>query len=286
MAELTLTCDDAPTIAGGEGGVRADPQRMDVLREVLQTAGIRHCVAFVIGRHAIGHEATLERWLAAGYELGNHTHDHAAASRCSPGDFERSVLACDDLLERVGAFEGRRPRWFRFPFLDRGPDPAARRVLAARLAAFGYRIAPVSVDWCDHRYEAPLAAAAGDEARAARVGTRYLAAARASLEHAGRRCGAATPLIAACHFGEVSARFLAPLLGALEQEARVRWSPLERAAGAACYERYATDFTRTGLVTDGTPGRPVQRLARGLAALGERLDLFEQARLGPRWPYL
>src|SRR5262245_24482188 len=76
---VALTLDDAPSIV--EHGVASDPSHMDAIRETLVAHGVRDCVAFVVGTTARGHEASLERWLDAGYELGNHTFDHRRASR-------------------------------------------------------------------------------------------------------------------------------------------------------------------------------------------------------------
>ena len=119
---LAFTLDDGPSVA--EEGVPFDPSRMDRCREVLQRHGIPHCVAFVIGSRCAD-KAALERWLQAGFELGNHTHDHKRASDLSVAQFVESLTRCDELLNEVGAFEGDRPRWFRFPCLDRGRGSAS-----------------------------------------------------------------------------------------------------------------------------------------------------------------
>ena len=264
---------------------------MDVLRQVLQEAGISHCVAFVIGARARGREAVLERWLAAGYELGNHSFDHLRASRSEPGRFLDSVARCDALLAGVGAFDAGRRRWFRYPFLDRGGDPGARQSLAAGIRDLGYTPAHASVDLYDHRYEAPLAAAesVGDAARAARVVARYQEVAWRSVRFGAERsrshAGRPVPLIPFFHFGAVSERGLAGFLERMRAAGSV-WCPLAEAVADPLHREFDAAYERRGLVVRGhaTPVRV--RVARGLARLSERIGCFGQRRYGPRWPYL
>lgn len=284
-----LTIDDAPSIAAAAGAVAFDPARLDAVREQLQHAGIAHCVAFVIGAHARGSEARLERWLQAGYELGNHSDDHARASDVDRADFTASLVRCDALLRSVGAFEAGRARYFRFPFGDRGRTPAARRDLVAACTDLGYVIADVSIDLYDHCYEAPLAAAlAGQPAHTRAIEARYLTTAERSMRRAARlgrrRFGAGHVHVATCHFGLVTERTLLRLLARLR--ARVRWSPLAQAVGSPAYARNLGDPERNGILAGQLRSATSERVMRPFARYTHRADWFAQQALGPRWPHL
>lgn len=291
MTFVALSVDDAPTIEGGSGAVLADPGRMDRVRERLLAAGVSHCVAFVIGRLAVGHEAPLGRWLEAGYELGNHTFDHLAASRTPLPAYLDSVRRCDALLARVGAFAGGRRRWFRHPYLDRGADPAGRAELGRALADLGYDQVPASVDLFDHSYEEPLARATrdGDAPRMQRVDARHREAALASFAAAERQlrrvAGRPVPQLAFFHFGLVAERNIAAVLGALA-DAGVRWCSSEEALADPLYAGYVCDPERSGMVTGDLPQGLGLRVRARLADLSLRLGLFAQSQLGPRWPHL
>lgn len=282
-APVALSIDDAPSVAGA--GERFDPGRMDAIREQLRARELRHCVAFVIGESARGHEAALERWLAEGFELGNHGQLHVPASGQTPAEFAASVRACDALLEGVGAFAAGAPRYLRMPFGDRGRDAEHRAALARVCDDLGYALADVSVnlyDWC---YEAPLtrAVARGDEDAVARILDRFLRSARRELDTAGRRPPEPGWVdVAACHFGEVSRRALGSLLDG--GAGRVAWRALDEALARPGYRSRMADLDANGILADrlarGIGRRPLRRAARLL----RRLDWLQERRLGPVAP--
>ncbi len=286
---IALTADDAPTIAAAPGGVRADPARLDHLREVLLDRGIEHCVAFVIGATARGHEAALERWLDAGFELGNHTHEHLAASQVDPVAYLASVRRCDALLRAIGAFSQGATRWFRHPYLDRGADPVARALIAHSLGDLGYDVAHATIDFFDHAYEAPWARALGSgSARGtAAVGARFENTALASLRQARRvawrRTGRDVPHIAYFHFGGICERHLGPLLDRC-RDSGVRWCSVREALEDPLYREYDCDPGRTGLVLAQLDRSTVSRIAGRLSRLADRLDPRRET-VGPRFPH-
>lgn len=286
-----LTIDDAPTIAAGVR-VKADPGRMDRVREVLVRHGVAECVAFVRSALAVGEEARLRAWLAAGYELGNHTHGHLRAGAVTCDRFLKDVAQCDDVLETVGAFENGRQRYFRYPYLDRGVDEEARRTMACSIIGLGYRIAHGSVDLFDHAYEELLAAAlaAGDEAAAEAVGKRYVEVAVRSLlfedRRARRQLGRPVTHILYLHFGEVSTRFLPQLLERL-QAMGVEFCSLREAMEDDLFAEFDRCPDRNGRVPPALIRLGgVERVKRRLALWSERAGLFRQGALGPRWPHL
>jgi peptidoglycan/xylan/chitin deacetylase (PgdA/CDA1 family) len=286
-----LTIDDAPTIAAGLHTV-ADPGRMERIQAILREHRVDQCVAFVRSGLAAGEEARLRAWLDAGYELGNHTHGHARASAVTVPRFLDDVARCHRVLEEAGAFANGRPRYFRYPYLDRGADEESRVAIAAGIARLGYRIAHGSVDSFDHAYEEQLAAAvaAADERGAEAVGRRYVEVAVRSLafEHQRTRRQLGRPMahILYLHFGEVTARFLPRILERLAS-AGVELCGLEEAMADSLYEQFERQPQCNGRVPPAVlPAGGLARLRRRLAMWSERIGLFRQNALGPRWPHL
>jgi peptidoglycan/xylan/chitin deacetylase (PgdA/CDA1 family) len=281
---VALTIDDARTIANRDG-VIGDPACMDTVREMLVDAGVQHCVAFVVGGHARGQEARLERWLAAGFELGNHTDGHVQASRVPAREFLESVKRCRQVLESVAA-GARGSAWFRFPYLDRGADAAHREELGRGITDLGYQLAPASVDFFDYVYEEPFAK---DAANAEAVGDRYVRVAVNSTVHRAEQArrveGRAVPMVPFFHFGPVSRRFGPHIMRTLAS-AGVRWCPLGEALDDPFFRDYVADATRNGVATVAREALGIKAcLVRKLARLTNRSGLFGARRLGPPWPH-
>lgn len=264
---------------------------MDDIREKLASIGVEKCVAFVIGERAIGHEAVLRRWLAAGYELGNHTFRHEAASRVSAAVFLDSVERCDKFLEAIGAFD-RGHRWFRFPYLDRGATSEERRALQEGCRELGYTVAHASVDLFDHSYDRlymnALSNACTRDAR--KISQRYRLAANAATLSAIRKCtdsdGRVSALIPYAHFGAISSAALADICSDLIGK-KFRLCSLEEAMADPIYADFDASFDRTGLVTDSIrTKRHYERALRRLVLLARNAGMFSQSRYGPLWPHL
>jgi peptidoglycan/xylan/chitin deacetylase (PgdA/CDA1 family) len=285
---IAWTIDDAPSIADVPE-MAPDPARMDRMRGVLRDAGINHCVAFVIGRHAEGNEPYLERWLEDGFELGNHTWDHVGVSGVSADEFLRSVERCDRVLARVGAFDDGRPRWFRYPFLDRG-TPESHSAVRGGIADLGYRPAPVSFETFDHRYEGLLgrARSSGRSRTAARVRRHFVFGALSSLAAmrlaAARQGAAAIDHVACSHFGDISDVAAAELIGWLRRLG-IEFIPLETALAAPAYADYDQDPHRKGSVFGQGLSRPERALRQALQVADHRGWLGPRS-AGPRFPHL
>jgi peptidoglycan/xylan/chitin deacetylase (PgdA/CDA1 family) len=92
---------------------------------------------------------TLNMWLDAGFELGNHTFGHTSLNRAGLKDFEESVVRGETVTRLLLAQHKMKLRYFRHPYLDTGRDVETRRDAEAFLAARGYHIAPVTMDAWD-----------------------------------------------------------------------------------------------------------------------------------------
>lgn len=257
----------------------------------MQELGVKHCVAFVVGREAEGNEDILERWLDSGYELGNHTFHHQAASTSSLKKFEESVRRCDALLRSLGAMNKQNSKWFRFPFLDRGSDPYHRRELAAIVHEMGYTVSHASLQFYDHPFEELLVKSRQrqDTTRERAIAERYAQVAEEAVAYQIHRIeshyGAATPHIAFCHFGPVSESYLPGILTRLVDKGAV-WCKLSEAQGHSLFKNFDEDYHRSGFVTDTIPDQGVWRLRRRAIRLFDRIKYTNRSVYGPRWPYL
>lgn len=90
--------------------------------------------------------AMLDDWLAAGFDLGNHTYAHQSLHDIGVPAFQQSILDGERQLRPLMAARGRTPRWFRPPYLRNGATPSDKQAMDEFLASHGYRVAPVTVD--------------------------------------------------------------------------------------------------------------------------------------------
>jgi peptidoglycan/xylan/chitin deacetylase (PgdA/CDA1 family) len=93
---VALTIDDVPHPA-------VTPRILDVLRE----NGAR-ATFFVIGDHAAGNQAILERIRQEGSELGNHLNHEYPSIRLTPTEFDQELRAVDSVIRPATA-----TKWFR-----------------------------------------------------------------------------------------------------------------------------------------------------------------------------
>ena len=118
-------------------------------------------------------QGVLKIWLEHGGTLGNHTWSHPDLNSVSLADYEADLLRGEDAVARA---MGRKPVYFRHPFLHAGKDEAARKGLEAFLKEHEYRVAPVTLDNSDWMFAAVYARALrSDNTLAARVRREYLA---------------------------------------------------------------------------------------------------------------
>ena len=93
----------------------------------------------------------LNRWLDAGLDLGNHTYSHPNLDEVTLARYLDDIVKGEVISRSILEARHRKLVWFRYPFLASGKGETAEAV-EAFLAARGYRIAPVSVDYSDYRF--------------------------------------------------------------------------------------------------------------------------------------
>lgn len=120
--------------------------------------------------------ALLQQWLDAGLDLGNHTFGHPDLHRTPLAQFEREVLDGERVTRTLLAKRGRRPEFFRHPFLHTGRSLDVKTSVEAFLRKNGYRVAPITVDNSDYIFAAAYdrVGATGDRAAQQRVADAYI----------------------------------------------------------------------------------------------------------------
>jgi peptidoglycan/xylan/chitin deacetylase (PgdA/CDA1 family) len=185
VREIAVTFDDLPAVSVAKG----DPASLAVFTDrLLQnfTAAQVPVVGFVNGGkltvpgEGLGEQgarmALLGKWLAKGFELGNHTYSHRSLNDLSLEDFEADVVRGEPVVAALMGGRGLPLRYFRHPFLQVGLDLDKRHAFEGWLAARGYTVAPVTVDNDDYIFAAVYAGAlkAGDPESARRTAEAYL----------------------------------------------------------------------------------------------------------------
>lgn len=177
--------------------------------------------------------ALLERWLAAGLDLGNHGYSHLSFDKTKADIYIADAAAGDAVTKRLLGVVGRRERWWRYPYLETGPTAEDRRLFDDWLRSAHYRVAPVTAENSDYlfadAYDAALAA--NDAEGAARVRRSYLDYSRriiawyrsASVALLGRRI----PLVLLLHASRLNADAFDALATALRDDG-FRFASLDR----------------------------------------------------------
>jgi len=91
----------------------------------------------------------LQMWLDYGFELGNHTFNHASLNQVGLKTWEDQVVQGESVTRLLLAQHKMKLRYFRHPYLDTGRDLLTRREAEAFLVDRGYRIAPITLDGWD-----------------------------------------------------------------------------------------------------------------------------------------
>ncbi|HEX9892795.1 MAG TPA: polysaccharide deacetylase family protein, partial [Gemmatimonadales bacterium] len=120
--------------------------------------------------------ALLGAWLDAGLDLGNHTYSHLRLFDVPLPEYQADFLRGERETSRLMAARGRRPRYFRHPTLNTGPDLATKGAFEGFLSERGYAVAPVTIDNDDYLYALAYDRARGraDSGLMARLGDDYI----------------------------------------------------------------------------------------------------------------
>lgn len=150
---VALTFDDLP--AAGDllpGTTRT--QTLTQLANELRANHLQGTYGFVTGSDLQGDPDTQEAlrvWVRAGMNIGNHTWSHPSLTSDSAAEYEHDIAEDEPALRQYAG--GRDWHWFRFPYLEEGDTLAKRDAVRGWLAAHGYRIAQVTLNFNDDEWD-------------------------------------------------------------------------------------------------------------------------------------
>jgi peptidoglycan/xylan/chitin deacetylase (PgdA/CDA1 family) len=152
--KVVITIDDGPAVGGRR---LEDYQRISAgLRESFLAEQVP--VIMFINERQLNFDGerdarvdVLHRWLDAGFDLGNHTYSHRRLGRVPLQQYFDDIVKGEVISRPLIESRGKQLVWFRYPFLASGENDTAKAV-EDFLAQRNYKIAPVSVDYHDYRF--------------------------------------------------------------------------------------------------------------------------------------
>lgn len=145
-SEIAVTFDDLPIVTSSDPIAVQQRVTRDLLGHLTSRAIPAAGLVNTRKLASPAHVALLDRWLEAGFELGNHTYSHPDLHRVSAEAFEEDVIKGETPLREVIRRHGGKFRYFRHPFLHTGRTDEVRARIDAFLAKRGYTVAPVTID--------------------------------------------------------------------------------------------------------------------------------------------
>jgi peptidoglycan/xylan/chitin deacetylase (PgdA/CDA1 family) len=176
---MAVTFDDLPAQGFERGSVAVEH---DINRRIVATLKKRRipAVAFVNeqgletdGKVDPKKVASLNLWLDAGLELGNHTYSHPSLHKVPLEQYLREIADGERVTRPLVEGRGGTYRWFRHPYLQTGRDLETKHAVESWLADHGYRVAPVTIDNSEWVF-ARAYASTKDAATRKKIGAEYL----------------------------------------------------------------------------------------------------------------
>lgn len=227
--EVAVTLDDLPF---QRGWLLSHEQEAACCRSVLHTLAENDVAifAFVNGsRIKPYHVELLDELTAAGHIVGNHTYTHPDLNETDVGWYTEDIRKGEEsILPWLGT-----TKYFRYPYLHRGPEDLKYDSVAAYLNANEYIVVPVTIDNSDWAYNRDYAEAVKQQDRAAAdsIGRAYLEHIKECTHYfdslAVTHTGRDIKHILLLHMNQLNADFLDDVLAWYRQEGWQFISPAE-----------------------------------------------------------
>ncbi|HEY1679947.1 MAG TPA: polysaccharide deacetylase family protein [Candidatus Sulfotelmatobacter sp.] len=155
--KIAITFDDLPL----NGSLPPGVTRAEIARGAIAILKKHHAppaYGFINAKKLEGNPDAAEalRIWAASEPVGNHTYSHLDLNDNPAEAFEREIEQNEPALELLAA-PGREWHWLRYPYLREGDSVEKRRAVRSYLAAHGYKIAQVTMDWEDYMWNSAYA---------------------------------------------------------------------------------------------------------------------------------
>jgi cellulose synthase/poly-beta-1,6-N-acetylglucosamine synthase-like glycosyltransferase/peptidoglycan/xylan/chitin deacetylase (PgdA/CDA1 family)/spore germination protein YaaH len=129
---IALTFDDGP-----------DPRQTPLILDILKREGVK-ATFFAVGNQMLRHPAIVERIVAEGHEIGNHTFSHTNISSLTPEALRLELNATQSVFESI---TGRHMALFRGPYaVDANPQTAIEIAPLAMISELGYLTITMKID--------------------------------------------------------------------------------------------------------------------------------------------
>ena len=179
---VAITMDDLPlNIASKVNNAELRRVTVKLLEQVTRagapvTAFVNEDKLNVNGRRDDERVSILNLWLEAGLELGNHTFAHKSQNQVPVAEAKEDILKGERTIKQLLAAKGKRPRYFRHPYLQTGRDSITRAAITSILDSLGYSIAPVTIDNAEWIFSSAYdkAIAQNDSAKMESVAKKYI----------------------------------------------------------------------------------------------------------------
>ena len=151
--QIAITIDDLPFVQ--ELSLKHAEESTDKLLAKIKKNNIR-AIGFVNEKTVVrlgeidDRVAMLERWLFNGNQLGNHTFSHPSLNTTSVEDFKTELLKGEVITSELNKKYKENKKYFRYPFLQTGPDSLKKYGFEMVLTEQNYINAPVTIeadDW-------------------------------------------------------------------------------------------------------------------------------------------
>ena len=178
---VAITFDDLPVVCQCEN----DSERMAMTEKLIATLKKYEMpILGVVNEQKLesngivepARVALLQKWLDAGFELGNHGYSHKNINEISFEDYKNEILKGERVTRPLAEKAGLPYRFYRHPYLSAGDNLHIRKELDTFLKSHNYMIAPNTITYQDYTFSGAYDAALrkGDTQLAQRIREAYL----------------------------------------------------------------------------------------------------------------